>query len=83
MINDREYNFKNVSSILEKLSDTELEVLLLIKKGLSSSQVAESRGCSPRTVEKHRSNIIKKLQLKSSQNSLVIWIIKHQSFFII
>lgn len=55
------------------LSETEREILILIKKGFTSPQIAKKRNCSYRTIEKHRSNIIKKLGLKSSQNVLIIW----------
>jgi len=59
------------------LSKIEIEILRKIKKGLTSSKIAALRGCSPRTVEKHRSNIIKKLDIPSTQNGLLLWVLKH------
>lgn len=56
------------------LSDVELEILQAIKKGRTSAEIAKERKCSSRTVEKHRSNIIKKLGIASSQNALLVWI---------
>jgi len=55
------------------LSDIEFEILRYIKEGFTSTQIATFRGCSSRTIEKHRSNIIQKLQLKPKPNSLLIW----------
>lgn len=59
------------------LTAVELEILRYINNGLSSAQIALLRHRSKRTIEKHRSNIIKKLGLSSSQNTLIIWILKH------
>lgn len=63
------------------LSSIEFEILCHIKNGNSSFQIAELRNCSSRTIEKHRSNIIKKLKITSSQNALVIWIFQNPDFF--
>lgn len=49
---------------LKALSKSEREVFEAIRYGLNSSQIAERRKCSVRTIEKHRSNIIKKLGIK-------------------
>jgi len=64
-----------------KLSQTEIEILFFIKKGITSSQIAKLQNCSTRTIEKHRSNIIKKLNLKSSQNTLLLWISQNPDLF--
>ena len=61
------------SHAVSLLSDVELEILRYIKEGCTSIQIAEIRDCSPRTIEKHRSNIIQKLKLKSKSNALFIW----------
>jgi DNA-binding CsgD family transcriptional regulator len=55
------------------LSQTEKEILKMIRQGKTSAEIAEIKGCSPRTVEKHRSNIIKKLEVKSAPNALLLW----------
>ncbi len=65
-------------SAYTKLNKTEIEILQKIKEGLSSGQIAAQRDCSVRTVEKHRSNMIKKLGIDSSQNALVIWALQNQ-----
>lgn len=58
------------------ITSTEKEILKSIKSGLTSSQIATLRGCSARTIEKHRSNIIKKLHLKPTNNALLLWCIE-------
>lgn len=63
------------------LSDVELEILQAIKKGMTSAEIAKERKCSSRTVEKHRSNIIKKLGIASSQNALLVWIMENLELF--
>ncbi|MEZ4873968.1 MAG: helix-turn-helix transcriptional regulator [Flavobacteriaceae bacterium] len=45
------------------LTETEMEILQLVQEGKSSSQIGQLRNCSPRTVERHRSNMVKKLEL--------------------
>jgi len=67
--------------VLSVLSNSEKEILQFIQRGLSSSEIAVIRECSSRTVEKHRSNIIKKLGIKSSQNALLIWLLETNKNF--
>jgi len=47
------------------LTDKEKELLLLISESLSSREIAEKLKISVRTVDAHRTHIIKKMQLKS------------------
>ena len=49
-----------------ELSHREIEIIELIKKGFSSKQIAEAIFLSVKTVEVHRYNILKKLNLKNS-----------------
>jgi len=49
-----------------KLSQREIVIIELIRKGVSSKQMAESLSISQKTVEVHRYNILKKLNLKNS-----------------
>lgn len=55
---------------ISKLSEREVEVLKHIKEGLSSKQIGEKLFLSSRTVEVHRSNILKKLNLKNTASLL-------------
>lgn len=50
----------------EPLSTREREVLKLIAEGLSNKEIADLLSISVRTVENHRANIMKKLNLKTT-----------------
>ncbi|OSZ81168.1 DNA-binding response regulator [Chitinophagaceae bacterium IBVUCB2] len=60
---------------LKELSLREIEIIKLIKEGLSSKEIATSLGISVRTAEVHRHNILKKLGLKNTA-SLITFINK-------
>ncbi|MBA2499039.1 MAG: response regulator transcription factor [Chitinophagaceae bacterium] len=51
---------------LNSLSQREIEIITLIKNGHSSKEIAESLKISVKTVEVHRYNILKKLNLKNA-----------------
>jgi two-component system invasion response regulator UvrY len=65
---------------LNSLSQREIEIISYIKKGNSSKEIAESLSISVKTVEVHRYNILKKLNLKNSA-SLVNFINNSQLDF--
>ena len=50
----------------ENLTDREYQVMLLIRKGKSPTEMAQELFISPKTVSTHRAHILKKLNLKSS-----------------
>ncbi len=50
---------------LQKLTDREREVLILIGEGLRNQDIAERLGISPKTVSRHRENILRKLNLQT------------------
>ena len=54
-----------VGSILGKLSDREFEIVRLIGKGFTTGEVAKELCISGKTVESHRGNIRRKLNLRS------------------
>ena len=56
-----------LSSVWEVLSPREREVLKLIAEGYKSKEIADYLYVSPHTVERHRSNLMKKLDLHSVQ----------------
>jgi DNA-binding NarL/FixJ family response regulator len=58
---------------LQLLTKTETKILGLIAQNKTGVEIADLLFVSTRTVEKHKSNIIKKLKLQSKQNSLLIW----------
>jgi two-component system invasion response regulator UvrY len=51
---------------LNSLSQREIEIISYIKKGFSSKEIADSLSISVKTVEVHRYNILKKLNLKNA-----------------
>ena len=51
---------------ISQLSERELEIIKLVRNGLSSREIAEALAITPKTVEVHRHNILKKLKLKNS-----------------
>lgn len=61
-----------------KITPSEKKILRLIADGLETREIAEKLFISDRTVEKHRSNIIQKLQLDKKQNTLLIWAQKNR-----
>ena len=69
----------NTSSLLDNLTNTELKILKIIAKNKTAKEIAEELHCSPRTVEKHKSHIIRKLNIDRSPNSLLIWAKENQN----
>lgn len=53
-------------SPIARLSDRELEVLLLIGQGKDSHAIARALHLSPKTIDAHRGNIKEKLELKNA-----------------
>ena len=53
-------------SLITKLSKREKEVLQLVVKGHTSKVIAERLNLSPRTVDTHRANLLKKFKLKKT-----------------
>ena len=49
----------------------EIEVLQAIARGKSNNQIAEHLGVSPKTVDTHRTNLMKKLGVHSTATLLV------------
>lgn len=60
-------------SSLSCLTPSEKKILKLIAKDKTNKEIASLLFISYRTVEKHRSNIITKLNLEPKTNSLLIW----------
>ncbi len=73
-----------VSPELEKikfLSPSERTILRFIALEKSSKEIADLLTISFRTVQKHRSNIIAKLELSSDSDALSIWANKNKELF--
>lgn len=69
------------NNVLESLSEQEINILKLIARQKTSSEIASMLFISPKTVSNHRSNISKKLNLKGEQNGLLKWAIEHSYLF--
>lgn len=57
---------KITDAAYEALTPREKEVMTLVAEGLTTNQIGERLFISPKTVENHRSSIIRKLDLRSS-----------------
>jgi len=66
IISEKSSGSENQKPGLQSLSAREMEVVGYIKEGLSSKEIAEQLKVSSKTVEVHRYNILKKLNLKNT-----------------
>jgi DNA-binding NarL/FixJ family response regulator len=66
ILSDQAMSGKDPSNGLNSLSQREMEIIRHIRNGSSSKEIAETLFLSVKTVEVHRYNILKKLQLKNS-----------------
>ncbi|MBP1838421.1 response regulator transcription factor [Formosa algae] len=60
-------------TVLNKLTKTEIKIIKLIAKNMTSPEIADELSISFRTVDKHRSNIVNKLKIEGKHNALFIW----------
>jgi len=58
-------NIKITNASYDTLTPREQEIMVLVAEGLSSSEISEKLFISAKTVENHRSSIMKKLDLHS------------------
>jgi len=65
---------------LEMLTPTEKEVLRLIAQNKTAKEIGNILFTSSRTVEKHKSHIIKKLDLESKASSLALYAKENEAF---
>jgi two-component system invasion response regulator UvrY len=63
------------------LSKREMQIVNFIREGFSSKRIANNICISPKTVEVHRHNILKKLKLKNS-SALVNFIYTNAAFLL-
>ncbi len=64
---------------LKLLTSSEITILKQISQQITTNEIADGLGVSARTIEKHRSNIINKLNLKNESNSLTSWAILNRN----
>ena len=65
-LGDKDINTKEKESRQKDLSAREMEVFKLFAEGLSNRHIAEKLFISVRTVETHKNNIMKKINLKTT-----------------
>ncbi|MBW6489636.1 MAG: response regulator [Lentimicrobium sp.] len=74
---DNELIKEKASDDLISISDREVEVLNQVCKGLSTKEIADKLFISSRTVEKHRANLMIKLNAKNIIE-VIIYAVKHK-----
>ncbi|MEQ9298758.1 MAG: response regulator transcription factor [Cyclobacteriaceae bacterium] len=62
---------------IDNLSEREVQVLKLISNGIPNKEIGDKLFISPKTVEAHRNNILKKLHLKSTADLVKFSIVKN------
>lgn len=62
---------------LKHLSPSERTIIRLIAQGKNSTEISEALLISVRTVQKHRANILSKLDIPSSSDALTVWVQQH------
>jgi len=72
-VGDEETNVPKI----QHLSVREVQVLKLIANGIANKEIGEKLFISPKTVEAHRNNILKKLNLKSTADLVKFSIAKN------
>ncbi len=71
----------NSNSKIDTLTKSEKKILTLIAKNLTTKEISERLFIAPKTIEKHRSNISKKIGLDGKTNSLLIWANENKAMF--
>jgi DNA-binding NarL/FixJ family response regulator len=77
--------FKESDTLQEKilsLTPSEKKIISLIAQEKSSKVIADMLFITEKTVENHRSNMIKKLNLQNNKNALLLWAIEHKDHLI-
>jgi len=68
------------SELYQTLSPQERNILSSIAENKSTKEIAEEQFLSEKTIESHRRNIIKKLDLPKKRNVLLVWAIENKGF---
>ena len=61
---------KNISSKMMSLTQSEIQIANMIKQGFTNKEIAQTINCSKRTIDTHRINIRKKLDLTNKKVNL-------------
>ena len=68
---------KSSVRLTSHLTPKELQICNMIKNGLSVKEIAHMLHLSPRTIDKHRENIRRKLEIKSKKINLASYLLNH------
>lgn len=69
------------NTILKELTLSERRILKLISQHKTNKEIGHILFTSPRTIEKHRSRVITKLNLSQKTGSLSKWVLKNKHLF--
>lgn len=72
---------KTLNDNIRKLTSTEKSILLLVADNKTTKEIAKKLFVSEKTIENHRYNINKKLELTGGQNSLLIFALENKFYF--
>ena len=61
---------KKMSNSLLNLTQSEIHIATMIKQGFTNKEIAQALNCSKRTIDTHRDNIRKKLDLRNKKVNL-------------
>ena len=61
---------KNISNLMIRLTQSEIHIATMIKQGFTNKEIAQALNCSKRTIDTHRANIRKKLNLTNQKVNL-------------
>lgn len=82
------YYSKKIEGFIEKsgvdlsiFTKTEINIIKLIGQEKTTKEIAEMLFVSPNTIDSHRYNICKKLELKPEKNSLLKWVLQNANHF--
>jgi DNA-binding CsgD family transcriptional regulator len=75
--NDASSNTTSIDPLLRDLTISERRILKLIAEGLSSKEIGDRLSIHYRTVENHRTNICRKLNIEGA-NALLRFAVQHK-----
>ena len=73
------FSENETNEAIDALTPTEIKILHLVAQNKTAEEIGNILFVSDRTVEKHKSHIIRKLKIEPHQNSLLIWAKENQN----
>lgn len=73
--NQNELSFSNTEDEIEpyqEITNRELEILKLLSRGMSNKEISDMLGISTRTVETHKKNIYRKLNVSTASQAIAL-----------